>query len=138
MYKCKFFKINELVPVELLKYQESVLWGLFDDRLLKAIDFLRDIYGSIIINDERLGLNECGFRLKPIGTAIFSQHLFGRAFDCHIKFIEDKNLPKTEKIKEYNNVRNYLRTLEFFNDFRFEDNVSWLHIDRGNFINKDF
>ncbi|MDR2772913.1 MAG: hypothetical protein LBB93_05545 [Elusimicrobiota bacterium] len=48
LYICKYFKIKELVnPAYLSQASEVVLWGLFDDRLLKAADGMRTAGGCI-------------------------------------------------------------------------------------------
>lgn len=45
-YKCKYFKIKELVCPEVLKtVPESTLWMMFDDRLLMCADIIREKCG---------------------------------------------------------------------------------------------
>lgn len=133
MYKCRYFQIKELVPPQLLKYNESKLWLLFDERLLKAIDSIREKYGSIYINSTSAGLTQCGFRLSDTKTgALFSQHKYGRAADLHIMSIESQKLSKTDKVKAYDNIRQELLSDFMFDSFNFEDGIHWLHIDLGN------
>ena len=50
MYKCKFFSIRELVHPSFLGTSEDILWRLFDDRLLKYADKIREKYGYSSIN----------------------------------------------------------------------------------------
>ena len=58
-YRCKYFKIEELVHPNLLKtIPEDILWSMFDDRLLKVADRYRENYGPIFINGR--GLVDCG------------------------------------------------------------------------------
>ena len=46
-YKCKYFKISELVNPTLLKQiGEETAWKLFDDRLLRMADKIREKYGA--------------------------------------------------------------------------------------------
>jgi hypothetical protein len=129
MYKSKYFTLKELLPKELHNLPENIGWLLFDDRILKAGDFVREKYGICFINTETL--NDCGFRLEAI-KAQYTQHKYGRAEDIHIAAIEKLNLSKEDKIKKYNDIRIELRKLPEFKDIRFEDNISWLHIDCGN------
>jgi hypothetical protein len=130
MYTSKYFSLKELLPQELHSLPENIGWLLMDDRVLIAGDKVRELYGECIINGN--GLNDCGLRLQAVGKATYSQHLYGRAIDIHILGIEKQNLEKELKIKEYNKVRDKLSKLKEFKNIRFEDNISWLHIDCGN------
>ena len=133
-YRCKYFKIEELVHPNLLKtIPEDILWSMFDDRLLRVADRYRENYGPIFINGR--GLVDCGLREIDSKTgAKYSAHKFGRALDLHIISIENLNLPKEEKIERYNRVRKEY----IYADINYEDNISWLHIDTYNRANKFF
>lgn len=133
-YRCKYFKIEELVHPNLLKtISEDILWSMFDDRLLRVADRYREHYGPIFINGR--GLVDCGLREIDSKTgAKYSAHKFGRALDLHIISIENLNLPKEEKIERYNRVRKEY----IYADINYEDNISWLHIDTYNRVNKFF
>lgn len=133
-YRCKYFKIEELVHPNLLKtIPEDILWSMFDDRLLRIADRYRENYGPIFINGR--GLVDCGLREMDSKTgAKYSAHKFGRALDLHIISIEDLNLSKEEKIDRYNKVRREC----IYADINYEDNISWLHIDTYNRVNKFF
>lgn len=146
-YRCKYFKIEELVHPDLLKeIPEDILWSMFDTRLLMVADYLREEYGPIFVNSR--GLVNCG--LRPMNSKVgakYSAHKYGRALDLHICSIEDKNSTKEEKVKFYNKVReNFLieEDVMFEKDdivnrcVNFEDNISWLHIDTYNRANKFF
>jgi len=150
MYIPKYFKVkfqsngktkSELFPPEIINlgYTDTQLLLMFDDRILKAADRVREIYGSCYINDYDAGLENCGFRLDKNGIGIkdadgaeLSQHKFGRALDTHIVKIEKLNLDRKAKIEAYNIVRRDLMKLPEFKGFCFEDNVWWLHIDCRN------
>jgi len=87
MYLPNFFKPFELLPRELFcrtKKPDGLLSVLFDDRILKAADRLRDQYGPMQANDWFWGgPNQFrGFRPFdcPVGAKL-SQHKFGRAID---------------------------------------------------------
>jgi len=129
MYKSKYFNLKELLPKDLYNLREDIGWILFDDRILKSADFIREKYGVCTINGN--GLNDCGFRQKPV-QANWSSHLFGRALDLHISKIEKQNLSKDDKIKAYDKIRDELFNLPEFANIRFEYSISWLHIDCAN------
>ena len=133
-YRCKYFKIEELVHPNLLTtIPEDILWSMFDDRLLRVADRYRENYGPIFINGR--GLVDCGLREIDSKTgAKYSAHKFGRALDLHIISIENLDLPKEEKIERYNRVRREC----IYADINYEDNISWLHIDTYNRVNKFF
>ncbi len=139
MYKCKYFVLKELVaPVLMTKTTEKILWNIFDDRLLRAIDGIREKYGPCTVNAN--GLTDCGLRDFTSNTgASFSAHKFGRACDLHIRAIEtsagkikDAVARKEYKILEYNRVRQELMKDKAFDVLSFEDNISWLHVDTFN------
>jgi hypothetical protein len=135
MYKSIYFKLRELLPTELGEVLTSIGWALFDDRILKSADFIREKYGLCFVNKDNL--TQCGFRLTPV-KARFSQHLYGRALDLHISVIERLNLTKEDKIKAYDKVRDELFNLPEFKGIRFEYGISWLHIDCANSDIKKF
>lgn len=132
MYKCKYFKINELVNPEVLKTMlEYTAWVVFDPNLLKCADMIREKYGACTINVG--SLTDCGLRAIDSKTgAKWSAHKFGRALDLHILAIEKKSLSKEEKIKAYNKIRQELLTDKRFDCLNFEEGISWLHIDTFN------
>ncbi|MDR1952345.1 MAG: hypothetical protein LBQ37_02375 [Elusimicrobiota bacterium] len=138
MYKCKYFTIKELVNPAFLKMtDETILWKVFDDRLLRAADKIRDMYGAIIINGG--SLTDCGLRLDDSKTgAKFSAHKYGRALDLHIVEIEKKGLSKDAKITEYKKIRKELLQISEFNNLSFETGIYWLHIDTFNRSNRLF
>lgn len=92
MYKCKHYKLQELVsPIVYNKYGEFA-WSFFDENLLKDIDLIRERFGSAItINTWLYGGNttQCGFRsnmdkmVKEKKSLYCSAHCMGKAFDFH-------------------------------------------------------
>lgn len=152
MYKCKYFKIQELVNPTLLKQiGETIAWTIFDEELLKLADLLREKYGSITINAN--GLTDCGLRDPQSKTgAKYSMHKIGRALDGHIVSIEKAAMKYTNaeerkkfKIKEYNKIRQELLKDPKFEKLSFENNskeyptgIPWLHFDTGNRKNRIF
>lgn len=145
MYKCKHFVLKELVHPSFLGTNENILWRLFDDRLLKSADGIRELYGACTVNAN--GLEDCGLRKMDSKTgAVFSAHKFGRALDLHIRSIEieamkikDAVARKKWKIAAYNKVRESLMANPKFDVLCFEHNskdsptgISWLHIECTN------
>ena len=86
MYKCKYFKIKELVNPAMLSIPENILWLMFDDRVLRIADQIREWYGECTVNTAVL--EDCGLRAFNAGGAVYSQHKYGRALDIHILAIE--------------------------------------------------
>lgn len=150
-FRCKYFKIKELVHPSFLGTSESILWGLLDERLLRMLDAIREKYGPCTINAN--GLTDCGLRKMGSSTgASFSAHKFGRAMDVHIRDIElaaaqitNDTARKNYKVREYNRVRNELMADSKFSVLNFENTASgypngitWLHIDVVNRANRLF
>lgn len=143
-YRCKYFKIKELVHPSFLTTNESILWRMFDDRLLRAIDKIREKYGPCTINAD--GLTDCGLRRMDSATgAYFSGHKFGRAADLHIRTIEqeaakikDATERKKWKIKAYNKIREELMVNHEFDLLAFENGISWAHVELTNRDNRLF
>lgn len=136
MYKCKHFKIQELVsPVVYNKWGDKA-WMFFDEDVLRDLDTIREAYGSpIIINNWTGGgnLKQCGLRsnmdemVKAKKTLYLSAHIRGTAFDLHCaKGYNQKlwqhcyNLITQNKIKKINGLENYKNT------------NGWVHIQYAN------
>ena len=85
MYICKHFKIQELVPPEVFKIRGEKAWELLDERALITLDAIRNRYGTTIVNDYDNGGKRKWSGLRTSESPYFSpysQHTFGRAFDC--------------------------------------------------------
>jgi hypothetical protein len=83
--RCKHFLIQELVPPEVYDLRKDAAWELLDFAALLTLDTLRDAFGALIVNNWHAGgaFKESGYRSLTTPTgARFSQHKFGRAFDC--------------------------------------------------------
>jgi len=126
MYKCQFFDIKELVSSRVFDDRGQKAWALLDERALKTLDKLREVFGPVTINDWSWGgSNEFRGYREPdcrIG-AKYSQHRFGRAFDCIFRDIS------ADEVREYI-LQNpgefpYITSIEM--------NVSWLHFDVRNY-----
>lgn len=126
MYKCKHFKIQELVSQATLAYLgEEACWNILDERALMMLDKLRDKFGPANVNDWIFGgkYDSRGYRAPndPDG-ARYSDHRFGRAFDVVFKKVHAEQ------------VRSYI--LANKDEFPFitciESGVSWLHFSCRN------
>ena len=126
MYHCKHFSIEELVPEELFELlHEDVLWGLFDEELLKAADWLRDRYGPATINNWKWGgvFNQSGLRTK--NSQFYregSMHSVGKALD--MKFSNISAEAVRADLKAMNARGEMIPHIR-----RIEDGVNWVHLD---------
>ena len=85
IYRCKYFVIEELVPRHVFEDRGERAWGLLDVGALAALDGLREKYGPITVNNWKWGgpRQWSGFRTSQSSYGSeYSQHRFGRAFDC--------------------------------------------------------
>lgn len=128
MYKCKYFKLHELLPKELYK-DENQGWELFDEKLLRTIDIVREIVGvSLICNNWKFGGNRNLSGFRPSNCAIgarYSAHKKGLAVDlisAKKSAHEMRELIKSNQDKLPCNIR-----LEKWDSNGNE--ISWLHID---------
>jgi hypothetical protein len=129
MYHPTYFNIWEMVPPAMGKLVESrgayVTFNiLFDERLLRTIDMLRNEFGRMQVNTWKNGgvFEYRGFR--PSGCDIgarLSQHRFGRAADL-IPLDSD-----VEHIRE--EILNRPNSVHFKHIGGLELDVSWLHVD---------
>jgi len=129
IYVPTHFKAAELVPKALYNKYKSrgdswFFQTVFDPRLLKVIDGIREDFGSMTINDwSWAGPNQYrGFRPPNCGVgATLSQHRFGRAADLIPKNIHPDEI-RDHLIKHQNDETwKYIGALEM--------DISWLHVD---------
>ena len=120
-YRPKHFIVQELVPPEVYESFGDRSWLVLDTRAVITLDQLREHFGPCHVNDwHRNGnLKNRGFRPSDCTVgAHYSQHRFGRAFDCTFNV-------SAEVARQY--------ILENRDKFpflcRLEDEVSWLHFD---------
>ena len=129
MYTPQHFGIKELVPKTLYSHYQSrgdafLFQVVFDERLLKLIDRIRDQFGPMTANDWSWGgTNQYrGFRPPDCNIgAKLSQHRFGRAAD-----LIPKNITSGEIRKEIIANQNSSNWKDIGG---LEMNISWLHID---------
>jgi len=128
-YKPEFFSVKELVDEQTYKRFGSNALRFLDPRILWTADMLREMYGSIIVNDwsfRRDGkLDSCGYRRPADNSGSpFSAHKRGQALDLH--FQEADNNTVREIILEYPDYGAY----QYITAIEME--VSWLHISCEN------
>ena len=146
MYFPKYFKLYEFVPAAFFPKSETLsdnvrAFWLFDDRILRVADLLRERYGKLVCNDWywRSG-SDWGITLSVQGNqyrgwrppnclvgSITSQHRWGRALDltpleCTVEEIRVDIIARSKS--------------SCWNPFSFitaiEMKVPWLHIDCRN------
>ena len=134
MYKCKYFNIKELVPPDVYEDRGEKAWELFDERILRIADMLRERFGPAIVNNWHVGgsYKESGLRVPSCKHyRPYSQHSGGRALD--IKFIETSTTEVREYLRDSYQAlcegENRNRYSETYRPITIEENVSWLHVD---------
>ncbi|BCV28484.1 D-Ala-D-Ala carboxypeptidase family metallohydrolase [Shewanella algae] len=89
MYVCKHFKIYELVDKKHIMIEVKKAWQLFDPRLLKLLDQLRELFDApITVNNWFWGGQFSNRGLRTSASSYYrpySQHSFGRAVDFDVK-----------------------------------------------------
>ncbi len=125
MYKTKHYIIEELVPPQLLDLvEEDVAWRMFDEDLLRAIDWVKETYSPdspVTINNWKWGgiFTQSGLRIKdwkhynPKST-----HPYGFAVDMKFKNISAEDIR--------NDLKGSGSTVPYITEC--EEGVSWLHI----------
>lgn len=125
MYKCKYFKIYELVPKAVHKARGESAWSLLDSQALEMLDRIREFAGPTTVNNWYWKGDRMWSGLRTPESPYYSpysQHTYGRAFDC---ITPQKT---AQELREY-----ILSTPDEFPYIRgIELDVSWLHFDVGN------
>jgi len=127
MYRCNHFQLHELLPPDIYYARGDAGWQLLDERLLRAIDALRDRYGPMTVNDWYWGGEREWSGLRTPDSPYYSptsQHTYGRATDnlfanytaeqVRAEILEHPDEPAHKRINSL------------------ELDVSWLHIDVRN------
>lgn len=129
MYRCRHFKIEELVPPELLKlYGEEGCWRLLDERICRSADQFGDQFGPIVVNNWAAGgtYRESGLRdFRTATGAENSQHKFGRALDLKSKLYTPKQM--ADYLLSHLDRFPFVTTIEDL-----ASTPTWLHIDCRN------
>ncbi|MEL4402212.1 D-Ala-D-Ala carboxypeptidase family metallohydrolase [Shewanella algae] len=126
MYVCKHFKIYELVDRKTYNDRGEKAWQLFDPRLLKLLDQLRELFDApITINNWYWGGQFSNRGLRTSASPYYrpySQHSFGRAVDFDVKGLTADQ--SREKIIEWFN--NGILEID---SITLELGVNWVHLD---------
>lgn len=131
VYKCKYFKLHELVcPDVFNKYGERA-WEFFEPQLLWTIDFIRHNIGKpMTVNNWKNGgqFSQRGLRCNmcqiprdktKAGVVYMSSHNLGKAVDFDVKGM------KASEVREWLKLNK--EHLPF--NICVEDGVNWVHID---------
>lgn len=134
MYKCKYFKIQELVCQHVYKKYGDKSWEFFSEEFLKDLDTVREVLGvPIIINNWHVNgqYKESGNRCQFCSIVAkkitnkelnISMHNLYRAFDLKPKNLEIKKavemiMDNVHRFKVIKRIENSDYTL------------TWLHLD---------
>lgn len=124
----KYFEIEEFVPPQIFKqYQQKSLWFI-DPKIIEIATAYREFFDQpVIINNWYNGgpYSYRGYRPPRVNIGSeYSQHKFGRAFDCNIGKMTSKEAYE-QVTKNFDHFSKYgLTTLE---NYKFTD--GWLHSD---------
>lgn len=127
-YKCKLFKIYELVDPVTYKARGQLSWELMDERLLRLIDKLRDTFGPATINTWKWGgkFRWSGLRTPACNIgARRSQHRYGRAVDMKFKNIKPAAIRKAIRLDSEYWKKQGVCCVE-------NGTKTWLHVDVRN------
>ena len=89
VYKCKYFKIQELVCNHVMQsYSEEQIWSFLDEDLKKTLDIIREILGvPLTINQPKMKVYQRGLRCHLCNlaqnnkTPYITTHIQGKAVD---------------------------------------------------------
>lgn len=126
MYKPTHFSVHELVPEHVYnKWGDKALMFL-DDRALMTLDALREKWGPITVNNWFWDGPRQWSGLRTEEThygSQYSQHRFGRAFDCVFHEIDDEDV--RQYILANPDEFPYINSIELGTE-------GWLHFDVRN------
>ena len=123
--KSKYFKITELVPLQLSSIlHEDILWNLIDNNLIQSLDKIKEVFnkGSIIINSYMWSgdRNQSGLRTKDSKHYNEnSQHSTGKAADMIFSAYT------TDEVRDY--ILSHQDEFPLVGGIELE--TSWLHVD---------
>lgn len=132
-YKCKHFRIEELVPQETFYAHWGASWSFLNPHALMALDSIRELFDCpVTVNNWLWGghFNYRGLRPKDCSIgADYSQHRLGNAFDCDVKG------HTAEEVRETILASKDLFGIQHINCI--EADVNWLHFDCRNIPYED-
>lgn len=132
IYKCKYFKLQELVSPLVFNRYGDFAWGFFSAEILRDLDLIRQRFGSALTINTWLfggGTTQCGFRsnmdkmVKDKKDLYCSAHLMGKAFDLH----------SYDNVKLFNLIKDMIEKGELKAIKRLETRANthdnWVHAD---------
>ena len=129
--KSKYLKLRDLMPIEVYEQEtnKQILWNVFDPLAILSLDALWELFGPIEVNNWVVGGSNHyrGFRQDDctIG-AKWSQHKYGRAFDCTFKMGPSAEHART-RLKTLGIEARRVLGLQHIR--RIENKVTWFHFD---------
>jgi len=131
-YKCKYFKIQELVDKQTYEKYGEGAWMHFNPVALKTIDGIREYFGKpIIVNNWNTGgsMDSRGFR-SPIDNtgSKWGFHYKGNAFEFTIQGMTADDVRAV--IIQHQNEEPFCEITAM------EINITWIHIDFRNINNE--
>lgn len=127
MYKCKYFKLYELLPEELYK-DENTGWGLFDEKLLITADKIREVLGvPCVVNNWKSGGTRRYSCLRTKKSSYYAEGSY-HSLRSDRKVMAIDMIPQgmtaamaREKIMKHKDDMPF--------QMRLENNVTWIHAD---------
>jgi len=126
-YKCKHFKIYELVDPDTYGLRGERAWELLDNRLLITLDALRVKFGKMTINNYKFGGERKWSGLRTPDSpwySTYSQHTYGRAADIIFEDYTADQIRKQILDNPDSPAYDYITAME--------EDTSWVHIDMRN------
>lgn len=126
-YKCKHFRIEELVPRSVFHRYGNQCWEFFNPKALYSLDQMRDYFKKVIsVNGWLWCPDGSEYRgLRPPDCKIgapMSQHRFGNAFDLDVDGMCAEEV--RQAIRRNQDLFEHITCME--------DGVDWLHFDCRN------
>jgi hypothetical protein len=125
-YKVELYEVLPKDFYEANKHHGDKLWMMFDQRAIVTLSRLRERYGTVNLNTWWWEGDHQFRGWRPMDCSVgakFSQHKFGRAFDCVFKHISAEEVRQDALKKPWHKPFRHIT--------RMEKNVSWFHFDVG-------
>lgn len=132
MYKCKYFKLDELVSPSVYAHFGVFAWKFLNEGMLRDLDTIRELWGKpLIINNYAWGgtYKESGLRcntdaiVRTKKTPYLSAHCLGRGFD-----IKPENVKDTKELYQFIQL-NFHKLSSVSRMENIESTPTWVHID---------